>query len=149
MRSANAKLTGMLVVEDVQPGSGADGVLAPGDILTAIDGKPIPEFFALEDVLDGHVGQQVTVEVQRGRETVRHALDVQSLSAITADETCSLATSQYSAGVDATNSTSTRATGGPIHLRACRNGWGLCPARPPATPVAAGSISIFRRPLVG
>ncbi|MEP6885547.1 MAG: trypsin-like peptidase domain-containing protein, partial [Gammaproteobacteria bacterium] len=86
MRRANSKLTGMLVVEDVQPGSGADGVLAPGDILVAIDGKPIPEFFALEDVLDAHVGQSVTVEVQRGRETLRHAFDVQSLSAITADE---------------------------------------------------------------
>src|ERR1700692_3733582 len=86
MRSAYPKLTGMLVVEDAQPGSAADGVLAPGDILVAIDGKPIPEFFTLEDVLDGHVGQQVNVEVQRGRETLRHALDVQSLSAITADE---------------------------------------------------------------
>ncbi len=86
MRSSNPKLTGMLVVEDVQPGSGADGVLSPGDILVAIDGKPIAEFFALEDVLDAHVGQQVTVEVQRGRETLRHAFDVQSLGAITADE---------------------------------------------------------------
>src|SRR6202045_2405707 len=86
MRRAYPKLTGMLVVEDVQPGSGADGVLAPGDILVDIDGKPISEFFALEDVLDGHVGQQVNVEIQRGRETLRHALDVQSLGAITADE---------------------------------------------------------------
>jgi pro-apoptotic serine protease NMA111 len=86
MRSAYPKLTGMLVVDDVQPGSGADGVLAPGDILVAIDGKPIPEFFALEDVLDTHVGQQISVEIQRGRDTLRHSLDVQSLSAITADE---------------------------------------------------------------
>ena len=55
----------------------------PGGASTA---KPIPEFFALEDVLDSHVGRQVKVEVQRGSETLRHALDVQSLSAITADE---------------------------------------------------------------
>jgi pro-apoptotic serine protease NMA111 len=86
LRSAYPKLTGMLVVDDVQPGSAADGILSPGDILVAIDGKPIPEFFALEDVLDAKVGRQVDVEVQRGRETLRHALDVQSLSAITADE---------------------------------------------------------------
>jgi S1-C subfamily serine protease len=86
MRSAYPKLTGMLVVDDVQPGSGANGVLAPGDILVSIDGKPIPEFFALEDVLDAHVGQGINVEVQRGRETVRHTFDVQSLSSITADE---------------------------------------------------------------
>jgi S1-C subfamily serine protease len=86
MRKSYPKLTGMLVVDDVQPGSGADGVLSPGDILISIDGKPIPEFFSLEDVLDDHVGQSVQVEVQRGNDTVGHALTVQSLSAITADE---------------------------------------------------------------
>ena len=86
MRSAYPKLTGMLVVEDVQPGSGADGLLAPGDILVSIDGKPVPEFFALEDVLDSHVGQRIKVEVQRGKDTVEHDLDVMSLHAITADE---------------------------------------------------------------
>ena len=86
MRSAYPKLTGMLVADEVQPGSAADGVLSPGDILVTIDGKPVPEFFALEDVLDNHVGQQINVEVQRGNETLHHALEVQSLSTITADE---------------------------------------------------------------
>jgi S1-C subfamily serine protease len=86
MRKAYPKLTGMLVVDDVQPGSGADGILAPGDILVAIDGKPIPEFFALEEVLDNHVDRRVKVEVQRGSQTLQHDLDVQSLSAITPDE---------------------------------------------------------------
>jgi hypothetical protein len=32
MRKSYPKLTGMLVVDDVQPGSAADGVLSPGDI---------------------------------------------------------------------------------------------------------------------
>jgi S1-C subfamily serine protease len=86
MRKAYPKLTGMLVVDDVQPGSAADGILAPGDILVAIDGKPIPEFFALEEVLDNHVGRRVKVEVQRGSQSLQHDLDVQSLSAITPDE---------------------------------------------------------------
>jgi pro-apoptotic serine protease NMA111 len=86
MRSAYPKLTGMLVVDEVQPGSAADGVLAPGDILVAIDGKPVPEFFTLEDVLDNRVGREVKVEIQRGSETLKHALEVESLSAITADE---------------------------------------------------------------
>ena len=86
MRAAYPKLTGMLVVDDVQPGSAADGVLSPGDILIAIDGKPVPEFFTLEDVLDNRVGQQIKVEVQRGSATLQHALEVQSLGAITADE---------------------------------------------------------------
>ncbi len=86
MRKAYPKLTGMLVVDDVQPGSGTDGILAPGDILVAIDGKPIPEFFALEEVLDNHVGRRIKVEVQRGNQSVQHDFDVQSLSAITPDE---------------------------------------------------------------
>ena len=86
MRAAYPQLTGMLVVDDVQPGSPADGVLSPGDILIGIDGKPVPEFFSLEDVLDSHVGGQVGVEVQRGSESLHHALAVQSLSAITSDE---------------------------------------------------------------
>jgi pro-apoptotic serine protease NMA111 len=86
MRKSYPKLTGMLVVDDVQPGSSADGVLAPGDILVAVNGKPIPEFFSLEEVLDNHVGQRVKVEVQRGSQPMQHDLEVQSLSSITPDE---------------------------------------------------------------
>jgi S1-C subfamily serine protease len=86
MRSAYPKLTGMLVVDEVQPGSAADGLLAPGDILVSIDGKPVPEFFALEDVLDNHVGDPIKVEIQRGDQTLRHSLEVESLGKITADE---------------------------------------------------------------
>jgi S1-C subfamily serine protease len=86
MRAAYPRLTGMLVVDDVQPGSPADGLLSPGDILITIDGKPVPEFFTLEDVLDSHVGQRVIVVVQRGAATLEHTIDVQDLSAITADE---------------------------------------------------------------
>ena len=67
MRKAYPKLTGMLVVDDVQPGSVSDHVLAPGDILVAIDGKPVPEFFALEDVLDNNVGQPIN-----SRSATRH-----------------------------------------------------------------------------
>jgi len=86
IRGEYPKLTGMLVVDGVQPGSPADKVLAPGDILVAINGKPVPEFFALEDVLDTHVGEQINVEVQRGTSSLRHSIGVQSLSEITPDE---------------------------------------------------------------
>jgi S1-C subfamily serine protease len=86
MRAAYPKLTGMLVVDSVLPGSVSDGLLMPGDILVAIDGKPTPEFFSLEDVLDEHVGQQIELEVQRGAATLKHSLLVQSLASITADE---------------------------------------------------------------
>jgi pro-apoptotic serine protease NMA111 len=86
MRKDFPKLTGMLVVAEVQAGSGADGILAPGDILTAIDGKPVPEFFALEDLLDANVGRSLKVQVQRGGENLTRSLLVQDLHAITADE---------------------------------------------------------------
>ncbi|MBS0613256.1 MAG: trypsin-like peptidase domain-containing protein, partial [Proteobacteria bacterium] len=86
MRHTFPRLTGMLVVSEVQPGSVADAVLSPGDILTAIDGRPVPEFFALEDVLDANVGRLLAVEVQRGGQTLTRTLAVQDLHAITADE---------------------------------------------------------------
>jgi S1-C subfamily serine protease len=86
MRKDFPKLTGMLVVAEVQAGSGADGILAPGDILTAIDGKPVPEFFALEDLLDANVGRSLKVQVQRGGENLTRSLLVQDLHAVTADE---------------------------------------------------------------
>ena len=86
MRRSFPKLTGMLVVDEVQPGSQADGRLAPGDILISIDDKPVPEFFTLEDVLDNHVGSMVKVEVQRGNGVLHSDLDVQNLRSITADE---------------------------------------------------------------
>jgi S1-C subfamily serine protease len=86
MRRDFPKLTGMLVVDDVQPGSPADGKLAPGDILIAIDGKPVPEFFGLEDVLDDHVGAAVKIELQRGEQTIEQTIVVQDLNAITPDE---------------------------------------------------------------
>jgi S1-C subfamily serine protease len=86
MRRSFPKLTGMLVVDDVQPGSLADGKLEPGDILLAIDGKPVPEFFALERVLDDSVDRQIDVEVQRGNQRIKHPLTTTSLHAITADQ---------------------------------------------------------------
>jgi S1-C subfamily serine protease len=86
MRLAFPRLTGMLVVAEVQPGSEAYGKLAPGDILIAIDGKPVPEFFALEKVLDDHVGRPVEVLVRRGADNIRQTLTTVSLDQITANE---------------------------------------------------------------
>jgi S1-C subfamily serine protease len=86
MRREFPKLTGMLVVAEVQPGSTADGKLDPGDILLNIDGRPIPEFFGLEAVLDDNVGAPVKVVVQRGAQTLEQTIAVQDLNAITADE---------------------------------------------------------------
>ena len=79
-------LTGMLVVAEVQPGSPADGLLAPGDILLTIDGRPVPEFFALEEILDERVGGTIRLELQRGSQRIAHELPVRSLGDITPDE---------------------------------------------------------------
>ena len=86
MRQEFPRLTGMLVVAEVQPGCEAYGKLSPGDILISINGKPMPEFFALEEALDDHVGRAVDVVVRRGAETIRLTLTTSSLNAITANE---------------------------------------------------------------
>ncbi|NNM61895.1 MAG: PDZ domain-containing protein [Steroidobacteraceae bacterium] len=86
MRREFPRLTGMLVVNDVQPGSDAARFLQPGDILISIDGKPIPEFFSLETLLDNHVGRRVRVVVQRGGERLHGTLSVENLDSITAHE---------------------------------------------------------------
>ncbi|MDE2304495.1 MAG: trypsin-like peptidase domain-containing protein [Gammaproteobacteria bacterium] len=83
MRERFPDLTGMLVVGDVQPGSPADRFLQPGDILIAIDGQPIPEFFSLEKVLDARVGRPVNIEVERGVRKLKATLEVGDLDAIT------------------------------------------------------------------
>jgi S1-C subfamily serine protease len=86
MRSVYPQLTGMLVVAEVQPGCEADGKLVPGDILISIDHKPVPEFFALEKILDDRVARAIEVVIRRGADTIKYSLTATSLDAITADE---------------------------------------------------------------
>ncbi len=85
-RRADPALTGMLVVDEVLPGSAADGKLLPGDILIAIDGEPAPEFFSLERALDASVGREVDLTIRRGAETLHFRLPTTNLDAITANE---------------------------------------------------------------
>ncbi len=86
VRKAEPRRTGMLVVREVQPGSMAEGVLEPGDILIRLDGKLADNFEPLSQVLDDKVGKNVTIEVQRGGVTSSRELPVQSLDQITPDE---------------------------------------------------------------
>jgi S1-C subfamily serine protease len=81
-RRASAGRVGMLVVTEVQPGSPADGRLAAGDILVGFDGRLIADFDGLAEVLDGRVGEQVTVEVERGGRRLSERLPVQDLHAL-------------------------------------------------------------------
>jgi S1-C subfamily serine protease len=78
--------TGMLVVDEVQPGAAAYGQLAVGDILVSLDGQPIADFETLDARLDDKVGGQVELAVVRGGETRQIRLPVQDLREITPEE---------------------------------------------------------------
>lgn len=78
--------TGMLVVVDVLRGGPADGKLRVGDILLAVNDKPMVEFVALESVLDAQVGGRVSLTVERNGARMDHEIAVSDLHALTPDE---------------------------------------------------------------
>src|SRR5580704_17685430 len=82
-RKAQPDGTGMLVVWDVQPGSGSDGVLQPGDVLVRVNGALVTRFEPLEAVLDDSVGASVELQLQRGGKLYSARLKVDDLGAIT------------------------------------------------------------------
>ena len=86
VRSAAPDLTGMLTVQQIIAGSPADGKLAPGDILVRIDGELVTEFVPLAAMLDGHVGETLSVELERGGRRVVETLPVTDLHAISPNE---------------------------------------------------------------
>jgi S1-C subfamily serine protease len=81
-RRAFPDLTGMLVVREVQPGSPTVDALQPGDILVRVNGKMVTTFEPLATVLDDSVGQQITLQVQRGGQVLEQKVLVQDLSGI-------------------------------------------------------------------
>jgi pro-apoptotic serine protease NMA111 len=85
VRKAFPTHTGMLVVGQVQPGSAADGVLQPGDVLTRINGKYVTQFEPLSEVLDNTVGGTVQLELERGGKPLSAPVVVGDLHAITPD----------------------------------------------------------------
>ncbi len=85
-RAAAPARTGMLVVTEVQPGAAAYGQLAVGDILVAIDGRPVADFDALDALLDDNVGGALELAVARGGNSKTFRLPVQDLREITPDE---------------------------------------------------------------
>jgi S1-C subfamily serine protease len=86
VRSDFPAVTGMLAVEQVIPGSPADGKLAPGDILLRVNGKIVAEFVPLAAILDDYVGEEIEIEIERGGIAATHTLVVDDLHAITPDE---------------------------------------------------------------
>jgi len=83
VRKAFPQYTGMLVVTGVLPGSASENVLQPGDILVKINGRYVTQFDPLDEVLDSSVGQQVSVDVERGGKPVSAKVPVGDLHAIT------------------------------------------------------------------
>jgi S1-C subfamily serine protease len=86
VRKAFPRLTGMLVVAEVQPGSAAASALEPGDILVRVNGRYVTQFEPLEAILDDSVGKSVELELERGGAVVSASVDVGDLHAITPDE---------------------------------------------------------------
>ena len=86
VRSAYPDQTGMLAVEQVIPGSPAEGKLAPGDILLRINGELVAEFVPLAAVLDDNVGKDIEVVVERGGRRVTETVTVTDLHTITPSE---------------------------------------------------------------
>jgi len=64
-------------VTAIKPGSAADGVLKPGDTITAVDGQPVHQFGDLYPLVDqlGQRGGAAMIEVDR--EGSRHAFELQ------------------------------------------------------------------------
>ncbi len=75
--------TGMLVVNEVQPGSPSENVLQPGDILLKVNGEYVTQFEPLSAVLDDSVGREVQLQVSRGGKPVSASIAVGDLHAIT------------------------------------------------------------------
>ena len=77
--------TGLLVVSEVQPGSAAEQVLEPGDILVRVNGESLAGFDALADVLDDGVGKKVKLSIERGGQRLEPEITIENLYDITPD----------------------------------------------------------------
>ena len=74
--AANSASTGILVVDSIVPGSFAEGLLEPGDVMTHVQGKVVTHFLALEDTLDSSVGATVELNVERGGQPLQATIKV-------------------------------------------------------------------------
>ena len=82
-RRAHPQLTGMLVVDEVLPGSTTEGKLQAGDILTHVNGQLVTTFQPVEEIVDASVGRTIEIAVERGGERIRQALPVGDLHTVT------------------------------------------------------------------
>jgi pro-apoptotic serine protease NMA111 len=85
LRKDDPHASGLLVVDQVQPGGPADGILQPGDILMQVDGQSISSFMPLEQILDNSISKSLTIELNRSGVPVSVHISVQDLDGITPD----------------------------------------------------------------
>lgn len=85
-RAARPDSSGLLVVRSTLRASPAASHLKPGDIVLGIEDERFPDFVRLEGVLDGRVGQTVTLDVARRGDKREVAVEVSDLHAVTPAE---------------------------------------------------------------
>ena len=85
-RAALPDSAGLLVVRSTLQGSAASSALTPGDILLRIEDEEFPDFLRLETVLDGSVGQPVTLLIERRGRVMEAVIEVSDLHAVTPRE---------------------------------------------------------------
>lgn len=73
----------MLVVDSIVPGSHAEQLLEPGDVVTRVEGRVVTHFLTLEDILDSAVGKSVALDVERGGQPVHVTVQVQPVGILT------------------------------------------------------------------
>ena len=83
MRAAFPHSKSLLVVEKILPGGVTGGALELGDILLTIAGEPIQDFIRMEEILDTHVGVQLSLGIERGGQALVAEVTVADLHAIT------------------------------------------------------------------
>lgn len=86
VRRTTPDQTGMLVVDQVIPGSPAEGKLQVGDILVRVNDELVTDFVPLAEILDRRVGQQVTLSLQRDGDNLSTSLQVADLHSVTPAE---------------------------------------------------------------
>lgn len=85
-RAAYPDSAGLLVVRSTLQGSAASSALMPGDILLRIEDEEFPDFLRLETVLDGSVGQPVSLLIERRGRVMEAVIEVSDLHAVTPSE---------------------------------------------------------------
>jgi len=82
VRMHDSTAVGLLTVSYLVPEGPSDGLLEAGDILLKINHEWVRHFVSLEAVLDRHVGEDISVTIERAGQQMVQTLKVQDLDEI-------------------------------------------------------------------